>query len=153
MDTIVRDLLRVILSLKRFPRLQGKAFLREDQFLGRQITDFPDASKLLSTRVDLTWAPHDLHGLLWQSLCNGSGNHGVVLREVYETVVKSTPEKLADDAWAVAESAKRDGKIQRALFVSIAGEWMGRDRRRVFHIFGLSDTWPMDVDEHHLAHF
>ncbi|MBU4263469.1 MAG: hypothetical protein KKC76_16545 [Proteobacteria bacterium] len=138
MDTIVRDLLRVILSLKRFPRLHGKAFLREDQFVGRQITDFPDASKLLSTRVDLTWAPHDLHGLLWQCLCNGHNDHGVLLREVYKRAVEFIPQKLADDAWAVADSAKRDGKIQRLLFVSIAGEWMGRDRRR-----GIPYIWTV----------
>lgn len=138
MDAIVRDLLRVVLLLKRFPRLHCKVFLREDQFVGRQITDFPDASKLLSTRVDLTWAPHDLHGLLWQCLCNGHGDHGVQLREVYESVVGSTPLKLKNNAWAVADSAKREGSIQRSLFIAIAGEWMGRDRRR-----GIPYIWTV----------
>lgn len=138
MDTIVRDLLRVILSLKRFSRLHGKAFLREDQFVGRQITDFPDASKLLSTRVDLTWAPHDLHGLLWQYLINGPNGHGLSLRNIYINIVESGPLQPADDVWGVADSAKRDGKIQRSLFVAIAGEWMGRDRRR-----GIPYIWTV----------
>ena len=138
MDAIVRDLLRVILSLKRFPQLHGKAFLREDQFVGRLITDFPDASKLLSTRVELAWAPHDLHGLLWQCLCNGMEDHGVSLRKVYKSVVGSLPLKLTDDAWAVADSAKREGIVQRSLFVALAGEWMGRDRRR-----GIPYIWTV----------
>lgn len=47
MDSMVRDLLRVVLWLKPYPRLSAKVFLREDQ-LERTVTDFPDASKLLS---------------------------------------------------------------------------------------------------------
>lgn len=138
MDRILRDLLRVVLSLKSFPRLHGKAFLREDQFAGRQVMDFPDASKLLSTRVDLTWAAHDLHGLLWQCLCNGPDDHGSLLRMIFKEVTGSAPRKLADDAWSVTEAAKREGTIQRSLFMTIAGDWMGRDRRR-----GIPYTWTI----------
>ena len=129
MDTIVRDLLRVVLSLKRYPFLHGKIFLREDQFAGRQVTDFPDASKLLSTRVDLTWALHDLHGLLWQLFCNGTENHGVTLRKIYEEITGSPPDFTAE-VWSIRDNVKRDEIVQRSLFAKIAGEWMGRDRRR-----------------------
>jgi len=138
MDNILRDLLRVVLSLKRFSRLHSKAFLREDQFAGRQITDFPDASKLLSTRVELTWAPHDLHGLLWQHLCNGMSDYGELLRAIYKRVVGSPPVTLGNDAWIIGETAKREGKVQRSLFIALAGEWMGRDRRR-----GIPYTWTV----------
>ncbi|MGB7511897.1 MAG: hypothetical protein WBP54_11510 [Pelodictyon phaeoclathratiforme] len=129
MDTIVRDLLRVVLSLKRYSCLHGKIFLREDQFAGRQIADFPDASKLLSTRVELTWALHDLHGLLWQLFCNGTDIHGQTLRNIYEDVAGSPPDFTAD-VWSIREIVKRDENLQRTLFAKIAGEWMGRDRRR-----------------------
>ena len=129
MDTIVRDLLRVVLSLKRYPFLHGKIFLREDQFARRQIADFPDASKLLSTRVDLTWALHDLHGLLWQLFCNGTDIHGQTLRNIYEDGVGSPPD-FNVDVWSISDSVKRDEQVQRSLFAKIAGEWMGRDRRR-----------------------
>jgi len=129
MDTIVRDLLRVVLSLKRYPALHGKIFLREDQFEGRQIADFPDASKLLATRVELSWALHDLHGLLWHLFCNAEEPYGEILRKIYKEVVGTSPDFNAD-VWSLKDTVKREEKFQRSLFAKIAGEWMGRDRRR-----------------------
>ena len=63
MDQIVRGLLRAVLWLKSFPGLYAKVFLREDQ-AERTVFNFPDASKLTATKAELTWARHDLHGLL-----------------------------------------------------------------------------------------
>jgi len=128
MDDIVRDLLRVALLLKSFSRLHTKVFLREDQF-DRTITDFPDASKLLSTRVDLDWQRHDLHGLLWQRLCNAPGQHGFLLRNVFREVAGREPDRRGV-AWELGDDAKREGPLQRALFERLAGHWMGRDKRR-----------------------
>ena len=138
MDSIVRDLLRVVLSLKSFPALHGKVFLREDQFIDLQIADFPDASKLLSTRVELTWAPHDLHGLLWHGLCNGPDRSGRLPRGIYQGVVGSAPTCVADEAWVIADTVKREGRFQRTLFEALAGKWMGRDRRR-----GIPYSWTV----------
>ncbi len=138
MDRIVRDLLRIVLGLKPFQRLHGKVFLREDQYHGRTVTNFPDASKIEATRVELTWAPHELHGLLWQYLCNAPNEHGKVLREVYKEVVKSSPLEEIDDVWTLPDGVKRDESEQRSLFVALAGEWMGRDRRR-----GIPYTWTV----------
>lgn len=140
MDGIVRDLLRLVLWLKSFPRIHGKVFLREDQF-DRTITDFPDASKLLSTRAELTWAPHDLHGLLWQMLCNAPMPHGEYLRNVYKKIV-GVPPASKDGVWHLAEDIKREGGKQRTLFESLAGPWMGRDPRR-----GVPYVWSVS----HLA--
>jgi hypothetical protein len=137
MDDIVRQLLRVILSLKPFSRLHGKVFLREDQFSGRQVTDFPDASKLLATRVDLTWAPHDLHGLLWQYLCNGPGAAGAQLRRFFERMGGRATES-AEGIWTLPDRAKRDNTFQRSLFQELAGAWMGRDPRR-----GIPYMWSV----------
>lgn len=140
MDDIVRDLLRVVLWLKSYPSLHAKVFLREDQS-DRTVTNFTDASKLLATKAELTWAPHDLHGLLWQMLCNASSPHGDVCREIYLNVVGRTPPEVGG-VWHIAEEVKREGVKQRDLFEALAGEWMGRDRRR-----GVPYVWSVS----HLA--
>ncbi len=140
MDQIVRDLLRVVLWLKSYPRLHAKVFLREDQS-DRTITDFPDASKLLATKAELTWASHDLHGLLWQTLCNSPGIDGKNLRGLYASVVGEEP-RLENNVWFMAEDVKRLSTKQRDLFNALAGPWMGRDRRR-----GVPYVWSVS----HLA--
>nr|WP_255722370.1 hypothetical protein [Ectothiorhodospira lacustris] len=134
MDRVVRDLLRAVLWLKSYPHLSAKVFLREDQ-LERTVTNFPDASKLLATQAELSWARHDLHGLLWQYLINGPGEQGAMLREVYLSVQRRPPIEQ-DDHFALHEAAKRDTSVQRQLFEALAGAWMGRDRRR-----GIPYTW------------
>lgn len=128
MDKIVRDLLRVALWLKPYPRLSSKIFLREDQ-LERTVTNFPDASKLLATRAELSWARHDLHGLLWQYLLNGPDEHGDVLRKVYTDTLGIEPPQDGDRFFP-SDEVKRETAAQRALFEALAGPWMGRDRRR-----------------------
>lgn len=136
MDQITRDLLQVVLSLKPYRHLHCKVFLREDQFAGRRVTDFPDASKLLALRVDLTWELHDLHGLLWQHLVNGPHLHGKSLRDHFESVCGDRLITAGDALWRLPERVRRDSDVQKRLFASLAGESMGRDRRR-----GIPYTW------------
>ncbi|WP_038924408.1 hypothetical protein [Dickeya dadantii] len=140
MDKIVRGLLRVVLWLKPYSRLTAKVFLREDQ-LERTVTDFPDASKLLATKAELSWARHDLHGLLWQYLINGEKSHGEVLRECY-TKTLSTELDDSDNRFVPHDVVKRDTASQRGLFEALAGPWMGKDRRR-----GVPYVWAVS----HLA--
>jgi hypothetical protein len=140
MDLIVRDLLRVVLWLKSYRRLHAKVFLREDQFQ-RTVTDFPDASKILATKTDLTWQPHDLHGLLWQWLCNAPDEHGVILRNIYHKIIGKNPE-IHGESWLLEREAKQEGEKQRKLFAELAGPWMGKDRRR-----GVPYVWTVS----HLA--
>lgn len=140
MDKMVRDLLRVVLWLKPYQRLSAKVFLREDQ-LDRTVTDFPDASKLLSTKAELSWARHDLHGLLWQNLINGRGDSGDIMRELYESTFGKKL-MLTDGRYLPHEDIKRDTESQRLLFSVLAGPWMGKDRRR-----GVPYVWAVS----HLA--
>ncbi len=142
MDQIVRALLQVALLLKPFPHLHAKVFLREDQYARRKVADFPDASKLLSTRVELTWLTHDLHGLLWQYLVNARDDHGELLRHVYAMVVGEEPRTATPGVWLLHENVQRDQKVQRTLFKELAGEWMGTGPRR-----GMTYTWSVS----HLA--
>lgn len=136
MDMIVRDLLRTALWLKSYPHFSAKVFLREDQ-AERRVTDFPDASKLLATRQLLDWAPHDLHGLLWQNLLNGPGEHGDRLRDVYRVALGTLPAE-SDGRWLPSEETRRDTPAQRKLFEALAGPWMGRDVRR-----GVPYVWSV----------
>lgn len=139
MDAIVRDLLRMALWLKPFRHLSAKIFLREDQL--ERVTDFPDASKLLATKAELTWARHDLHGLLWQYLLNASERSGKILRGIYEEQLGKPPIEM-EGYWQPDEKAKRETPQQRGLFEMLAGPWMGRDRRR-----GVPYVWTVS----HLA--
>ena len=130
MDDIVRGLLRTVLWLKTFPGLHAKVFLREDQ-AERTVFNFADASKLMATKADLTWARHDLHGLLWQRLINAPDAHGECLRGI-------CPYVRQDDVWRIAQDMKSESEAQRKAFESLAGPWMGRDKRR-----GVPYTWSV----------
>lgn len=134
MDDIVRGLLRAVLWLKRFPGLQAKVFLREDQ-AERTVFNFPDASKLLATKTELTWERHDLHGLLWQRLINAPEPYGEMMRAI-------CPHLQKEGFWQVANEMKIDSPAQRKAFERLAGPWMGRDKRR-----GIPYTWAVS----HLA--
>ncbi|GHV86459.1 hypothetical protein AGMMS50230_20670 [Spirochaetia bacterium] len=137
MDEIVRDLLRLVMQLKTFSNIHAKIFLREDQF-SRNVTNFPDASKLLSTKTELDWDLHDLHGLLWQLLCNAQGDGGNALRIMYKEAIgiDLIPQ---NNYWVINNEVKREEAKQRALFEKLAGPWMGRDPRRgVPYIWSVS---------------
>jgi len=136
MDTIARELLRLVLELKAYSNIHAKVFLREDQ-LSRKITDFPDASKLLSTKTELDWEIYDLHGLLWQQLCNAPDKGGEILRKYYQEVVGIAPLKK-DNYWVITDNIKRDIAKQRALFEKLAGPWMGKDKRK-----GVPYVWSV----------
>jgi len=130
MDDIVRGLLRTVLWLKTFPGLHAKVFLREDQ-AERTVFNFVDASKLMATKADLTWARHDLHGLLWQRLINAPDAYGECLRGI-------CPHVGQDGVWRIAQNMKSESEAQRKAFEALAGPWMGRDKRR-----GVPYTWSV----------
>ncbi|GHU10649.1 hypothetical protein AGMMS50225_14560 [Betaproteobacteria bacterium] len=135
MDEIVRGLLQAILWLKPFPSLYAKVFLREDQ-AERTVFNFPDASKLKATQAVLSWAKHDLHGLLWQRLINSHDEHGESLRNICSHTSETS------GVWLLPNEMKHESQEQRQAFEKLAGPWMGRDRRR-----GVPYTWSVN----HLA--
>jgi hypothetical protein len=136
-NSIVRDLLRLVLRLKTYSNIHTKVFLREDQLSGN-VTDFPDSSKILSTKTSLDWFLCDLHGLLWQLICNAQGEGGNALRKIYKKIVGSAPVRK-EDYWIISEEVKRNEEKQRRLFEQLAGPWMGKDPRRgVPYIWSVS---------------
>ena len=130
MDDIVRGLLRTVLWLKSYPALYAKVFLREDQ-AQRTVFNFQDASKLTATKAELSWARHDLHGLIWQRFINAPGIHGERLREICDHTHQ-------DGVWLVSQKMKLESDAQKKAFETLAGPWMGRDKRR-----GVPYTWSV----------
>ena len=71
MYRMIRGLLQTALDMRGYQRLRVKVFLRSDQVDETKVADFPDASKVLSSAVELNWPGHELYGLLWHYLANG----------------------------------------------------------------------------------
>lgn len=134
MYAAIEGLLQNALQMRSYRRLRVKVFLRSDQLDEARIGGFSDASKILSLPVTLSWSRNDLYGLLWHSLANGE--NGSDFRKF-----------LADTDWgSFSFNRKRlyvvprfliyQEKIQLEKFHDLAGDSMGRDRRR-----GRPYTW------------
>ena len=148
MYRIIRGLLQTALDMRSYQRIRMKIFLRTDQFDKAEVGDFPDASKVLSSAVELGWPRHELYGLLWHRLGNAAGASKEVQRMLssvvdtgwtHHTSHASLWERQAVDGHGfrqVPRSLVSDEVIQRKTFHSITGEWMGKDRRR-----GFPYTW------------
>ena len=124
----IRGLLQVALDMRPYRRLRVKIFLRSDQMDEARIADFPDASKVLSSRVDLDWPRRELYGLLWHVL--GNGAHGAFFREFLGGDWK--PADLGDEGAFQMPRELADEDRQREIFSGIAGLWMGTNQRRGF---------------------
>ena len=159
----IQALLRLVLELKGFKRLHGKVFLRTDQYTRGNFTDLPDIAKIRATRVELLWSLTDLHGLLWQCLCNGTPSearkyfrslcikelalHPFIIVEAAAPFWSQDGDEVgqnidASHRWELPIGVHENEPIQRALFQKLAGPWMGRDSRR-----GVPYTWIVN----HLA--
>ena len=148
MYRIIRGLLQTALDMRSYRRIRMKIFLRTDQFDKAEVGNFPDASKVLSSAVELGWPRHELYGLLWHRLGNAAGASEEVQRmlsfvvdpsRTHHTSYAPLRERQAVDGhdfWQVPRSLVSDEVIQRKTFHSITGEWMGKDRRR-----GFPYTW------------
>ena len=134
MFRLTRGLLRHALDMRSYRRLRAKVFLRTDQADEAKIADFADASKILSSAVQLTWPRRDLYGMLWQYL--GNGLHGGRLREWLAEGDWPAVPVSGHQIFKAPPSLTADENVQRKRFHSIAGPWMGTDRRR-----GFPYTW------------
>lgn len=136
---LIRGLLETALDFRTYRRLRVKCFLRVDQLDEGQVTDFPDASKVLASRVELTWPVHDLYGLLWQYLANATHPWTNDFRQrTWDQfqIEWATIQLQGDKVWRMSPDSVHDENKQRNLVHAIAGKWMGRDRRR-----GFPYTW------------
>lgn len=141
MDRIVLGLLRLVLRLRDFSSLRAKVFLRPDQLQPSTIA-FVDASKLTSTRADLTWERHDLHAMMWQRLVNAPKNNGECLRVLVSSVLNRESVWGEGPVWRLPARMASEMPYQRLLFEALAGDRMGKDARR-----GVPYVWSVS----HLA--
>ena len=70
-NKMVSALLQLALEARSYRRIRLKVFLRSDHASDEAIAAFPDASKVLATKGELTWPTRELYGLLWHNLANG----------------------------------------------------------------------------------
>ena len=140
MYRIIRGLLQTALDMRGYRRIRVKMFLRTDQFEPAEIGDFPDASKVLSSAVQLNWPRQELYGLLWHLLGNASAACEEMRTLMCGGEVREGQADLfsvsGSEMWRVPDALVFDEARQRNTFHLIAGEWMGRDRRR-----GRPYTW------------
>lgn len=130
----IRGLVQTALEMRSYRRLRVKVFLRSDQFSEAEIGDFPDASKVLSSAVELSWPRHELYGLLWHRLVNEQD--GEVFRQFLQPGGWSSVEVGARSVASVPRDLIVREETSRRKFHEIAGQWMGTDRRR-----GFPYTW------------
>jgi hypothetical protein len=133
MYRLIRGLLQTALDMRPYRRLRVKVFLRADQVDEAEIGDFPDASKVLSSAVELSWPRQELYGLLWHLLANGE--QGELFRRFLGYEWPST-EVDGQRLFSVPRELIVKEDAQRGKFHDIAGEWMGRGPKR-----GFPYTW------------
>ena len=134
MYRIIRGLLQTALDMRGYRRIRVKMFLRTDQFEPAEVGDFPDASKVLSSAVQLNWPRQELYGLLWHLLGNASGASEEMRTIMCESRIREGQADLfaadGSNTWRVPDTLLFDEARQRRMFRRIAGDWMGQDRRR-----------------------
>lgn len=126
--------LQLALECRSLRRIRMKFFLRPDMEEDEDIWQFRDSSKLRHSKVELSWPPSDLYGLILMLIANdakcGGGFREFVERrtgiEWVENNAVFSPSK---------QLTTNDDKL-RPIVEAIAGEWMGKDRRR-----GATYTW------------
>ncbi len=125
---MTKGLLLTVLGLQSFRSIRAKVFMRVDQFADTELFRFPDSSKIRNDRVDLAWHPNELYGLLTFELSR-------------QQEAARTLDDLAarlDVHFALPTGGRLDAAPhdQEALVTAIAGEYMGKDRKR-----GRVYTW------------
>ena len=130
----IRGLLQTALDVRSYRRLRVKVFLRSDQVAETEIADFPDASKVLSSAVELNWPRRELYGLLWHYLANGE--RGRDFRRFFGGGDWRRAHVGDRDVFAVPREMIANDHHQREKFHALAGKWMGRGPKR-----GFPYTW------------
>ena len=121
-NKMVAALLQVALEVRAYAQLRIKAFLRSDHAAHHAIAAFPDASKVMSSKVELTWPSRELYGLSWHHLANGY--YGDIFRAY---LGENWPPAAMKDhtVYPVPRALVLDEGVQRQKFHGLAGNRMG----------------------------
>lgn len=124
----MRGLIRVAVAVRSLRCVRMKLFLRPDMAEDQAMWAVGDASKLRHNEVALRWRRRDLYGLLWTLLAN-TPDGGSAFRE-YCRALPGAEFKQEDGSWRPGRGLTEDDARQETIFHALAGQWMGRDRRR-----------------------
>lgn len=134
MYRLIRGLMQLAVDMRSYRWLRLKIFLRTDQADEDRIADFPDASKVLSSSVELRWPGRELYGLLWHCLINGPA--GDRFRDFLAQERLPAAEIAGQSLYHVPRTLISDDDAQRRKFHAITGPWMGQNAKR-----GFPYTW------------
>ncbi|MBL9004772.1 MAG: hypothetical protein JNJ46_11020 [Myxococcales bacterium] len=126
---LLSGLLQNLLDFRGYRAIRLKAFVRPDMLVDPELRRFPDASKILNTAVDLRWTRLQLFGLLYHYLCN-EPNQPAVFHDLCEVVLGERPHGDGSTFWLASRRLDEQESAQRAMFRHLAGDWMGKDKRR-----------------------
>jgi hypothetical protein len=125
---LTKGLLLTAVGLQSFLNIRAKVFMRVDQFSDIELFRFPDSSKIRNDRVDLAWNPRELFGLVFFELMR---------QQAAASVLEELAGSLkAQSALPTSGRLNPISQQQEALVTAIAGEYMGKDRKR-----GRVYTW------------
>lgn len=114
----------------RWKHLRCKIFLRNDLYLSQMLA-FPDASKLSSNMIQLTWNTVSLYRLLIKRMANaGSFETVSYLRKIPELIT-------ADSDPALGYIPSNEQKKMEAFVKMLIGTYMGSSPKK-----GKSYSWP-----------
>lgn len=133
MARLIRGLLQIALELRSYRRLRAKVFLRSDQTEPSVVSDFPDASKILAGRSELTWPRREIYGLFWHCISAGIHDDSLDLPRDDDLTSRDTKEPAP---LPISRRFIADEEAQRRKFHVLTGPWMGKDPRR-----GFPYTW------------
>ncbi len=136
---LAKALFQVALDLRSCRSIRAKLFVRPDMLEDKEITQFPDSSKLTAQKVSLTWKRTDLYALLFQCVGNAKEG-GELFRQHYEREFQRNWQyEPATDTWILPRGLRIDEDIQRSVFHAIAGPAMASGPSG--HKRGFPYTW------------
>lgn len=127
---LLKGLLQVVLDLRSTKAIRAKVFVRPDMIQDPEVLAFVDSSKLVASRIELTWPRQEIYGLLWQYMGNAPQDAAVFRRLCIGW------KEDESGAQRMPETLRMNEQVQRDVFAQLAGTAMGTNERR-----GLPFTW------------
>ncbi|TMQ14763.1 MAG: hypothetical protein E6J90_26345 [Deltaproteobacteria bacterium] len=127
---LLKGLLQLVLDLRSTKAIRAKVFVRPDMIQDPEVLAFVDSSKVVGSRIELTWPRHELYGLLWQYMGNAFQGAATFRRR------HSGWKKDETGLFRMPDTLRTNEQVQRDVFAEIAGKAMGTNERR-----GLPFTW------------
>lgn len=132
---LAQALLRMGLDVRSTRRIRFKLFVRPDILQDKAVTAFPDYSKLLAHKADLSWRRADLYALFFQCLINSTAG-GLAFRKLITEELGIKASRTTENNWLLPPRLRTDEELQEQLFIQLAGKAMGATTKR-----GKPYTW------------